>query len=142
MLKEIGEFGRWQQWNWLLYSCAWVRSYVPVSARLPTPHTDHCARPLQIPCALQTILPTFSAAMPELQCSLPSGSCAPLNSTTLCGLQNSNWTYQHTDPYRTIVAEWDLTCEHQWKASLVTSIYFAGFAAVRRLFVRQTLLAR
>jgi len=73
------------------------------------------------PAAFLTLASVFTARVPEWLCAT-HGAC---DGVEFCKLERTSWTW--VDPKASIVSEWDLVCEHEYKVQFADSIFFVGF---------------
>lgn len=74
------------------------------------------------PAAFLTLTPVFAARLPDWKC-IEESKCG--SSSDICAIARDAWTW--VDAKASIVSEWDLVCEHEYKVQLADSIFFFGF---------------
>jgi MFS family permease len=100
---HVGENGRAQIRHFLISSAAWL------------------------PAAFLTLMTVFTARMPAWRCTTLDG-CTDESSGELkdiCELEATEWEW--VSKTVSIVSEWNLVCDEEWKTSAADSIFFVGF---------------
>ena len=100
---HVGENGRAQIRHFLISSAAWL------------------------PAAFLTLMTVFTARMPAWRCTTLDG-CTDESSGELkdiCELEATEWEW--VSKTASIVSEWNLVCDEEWKTSAADSIFFVRF---------------
>jgi len=99
---HVGHCGRSQFFHFMVSSAAWM------------------------PAAFLTLMSIFTSRMPEWACTASNGCTAEDGKLqNLCSLAREDWEW--VDKTASIVSEWNLICEDEWKVQLADSMFFAGF---------------
>ena len=99
-LETVGQWGPWQWRHYATVTLAWI------------------------PCALITLSTVFANNHPLWRAEPTDGAPNPLPSADPAPCDAP---IELIDPWRSIQAEWNLTCEREWLSGLVDSLYFLGF---------------
>ena len=108
MLKEIGEFGRFQQ---LLLALLCLGNMY----------------------GSQVVIMYFAGLNPSWKCSDNSSICLsnntyPNDDKARCSMNREDWEYIEKKEY-SVTTQFDLVCEKEWLSSFASSIFFLGWMA-------------
>ncbi|KAJ0968979.1 hypothetical protein J5N97_021856 [Dioscorea zingiberensis] len=115
--QHVGSFGLSQFLQVFLVSLAWVFD------------------------AQNTLVTIFTDAQPAWKCKVPSSLCS--SSASLCGLEPGTWEWNGGHKTST-VAEWNLICNHKFRAGVPSSMFFIGslFGSVTQAQLADAYLGR
>ncbi|CAL0323555.1 unnamed protein product [Lupinus luteus] len=102
LVKYCGEFGRWQQRQFILVSLAWILE------------------------ASHSMVMIFADHEPNWRClSGSAGSGCSATATSVCHLKPGSWEWVG-GRNRSTVSEWGLICGDKFKVGLVQALFFLG----------------